>query len=190
MINNVLDLSKIEAGHYELSDESVDVGRIVDSCLGMLRLRAHKSGVAIDWSPDAGSAIIRADARAVRQIVLNLLTNAVKFTPEDGSVTVRLAFADNGDLVLVVADTGIGIGIEATALEYIGEPFRQADSSIVRQFGGTGLGLAICRKLIELHGGTLTIASQPGVGTTVRAVFPASRVIARRLLARSAAQRG
>jgi signal transduction histidine kinase len=188
MINNVLDLSKIEAGRYELNDERVDLGRIVDSSLGMLRLRARRAGVAIDWSIDAGSSIVRADPRAVRQIVLNLLTNAIKFTPAEGTVTVRLDFADNGDLALVVTDTGIGI--EEAALQYIGEPFRQADSSIVRQFGGTGLGLAICRKLIESHGGSLTIESEPGRGTSVRVIFPAARVIAREPLARNAAQPG
>ena len=181
MINNVLDLSKIEAGRYELSDEPVDIGVIVDSSLGMLRLRAHRTGVMIDRSSDAFSAVVRADIRAMRQIVLNLLTNAIKFTPAEGMVTVRLDFPDNGDVALVVTDTGIGI--EQAALKYIGEPFRQADSSIVRQFGGTGLGLAICRKLLDLHGGSLVIESQPGVGTTVRATFPAGRVMARQQLA-------
>ena len=177
MINNVLDLSKIEAGRYELSEEPVDIAGIVDSSLGMLRLRAHRNGVIIDWSSDAASAIVRADARAVRQVVLNLLTNAIKFTPAGGMVTVRLELADNGGVVLLVTDTGIGI--DKAALQHIGEPFRQADSSINRQFGGTGLGLAISRKLIELHGGSLLIDSTPGVGTTVRAIVPADRVIAR-----------
>ncbi len=181
MINNVLDLSKIEAGRYELSDEPVDIGVIVDSSLGMLRLRAHRTGVLIDRSSDDQSAVVRADVRAIRQIVLNLLTNAIKFTPAEGVVSVRLDFPHNGDVALVVSDTGIGI--EKAALKYIGEPFRQADSSIVRQFGGTGLGLAICRKLIELHGGSLAIESKPGVGTTVTATFPAGRVIARQQLA-------
>ena len=188
MLNNVLDLSKIEAERYEPNDEPVDIGLVVDSSLGMLRLRAHRTGVTIDRAGAAGSAIVRADARAVQQIVLNLLTNAIKFTPEKGVVTVRLEFVAHGDVALVVTDTGIGI--EKAALEYIGEPFRQADSSIVRQFGGTGLGLAICRKLIELHDGSLVIESQSGIGTTVRAIFPAERVIARQQLARSAEPSG
>jgi signal transduction histidine kinase len=188
MINNVLDFSKIEAGRYELSDEPVDLGLIVDSSLGMLRLRARRTGVAIDWSNDAGTAVVRADPRAVRQIVLNLLTNAVKFTPAEGTVSVRLEFLDDGNVGLAVIDTGIGM--EETALEYVGEPFRQADSSIARQFGGTGLGLAICRKLIESHGGLLVIESKAGHGTTVRVIFPATRVITRRQLSRSAIQAG
>jgi signal transduction histidine kinase len=188
MINNVLDFSKIEAGRYELGDEPVDLGLIVDGSLGMLRLRAHRSGVTIDWSLEVGSAIVRADARAVRQIVLNLLANAVKFTPAGGTVTVRLEFVDNGDLTLAVIDTGIGM--DEMALQYVGEPFRQADSSIVRQFGGTGLGLAICRKLIESHDGYLTIESKPGKGTTVRAIFPAVRVVTGRQLAGSTAHPG
>ena len=188
LINNVLDLSKIEAGRYELSDEAVDLGLIVNSSLGMLRLRARRTGVAIDWSNDAGTAVVRADPRAVRQIVLNLLTNAVKFTPAEGTVSVRLEFVDNGDVGLAVIDTGIGM--EETALEFVGEPFRQADSSIARQFGGTGLGLAICQKLIGSHGGSLVIESKVGHGTTVRVIFPADRVIARRQLTGSAVQTG
>ncbi len=188
MINNVLDLSKIEAGRYELIDEPVDIGAVVSSSLGMLRLRAHRSGVTIEWPNDTGSAILRADGQAVRQIVLNLLTNAIKFTPAAGTVTVRLESTGNGDLALVVSDTGIGI--EKSALEYLGEPFRQADSSIARQFGGTGLGLAICRKLIEMHGGSLTIESKAGVGTTVRAIFPTDRVMSSPQLAGREVQLG
>jgi signal transduction histidine kinase len=188
MINNVLDFSKIEAGRYEISDEAVDLGVIVDSSLGMLRLRARRTGVVIDWSNDGGSAVVRADPRAVRQIVLNLLTNAVKFTPAEGIVTVRLEFLDDGAVGLAVIDTGIGM--EETALEFVGEPFRQADSSIARQFGGTGLGLAICRKLIESHGGLLLIESKAGQGTTVHVIFPADRVIARRQLTGIAIQTG
>jgi signal transduction histidine kinase len=185
MINNVLDLSKIEAGRYELNDGPVNLGQLVDRGLGILRLRAHNGGVLIDWPADRCTAVIRADAHAVRQIVLNLLSNAIKFTPEGGTVSIRMEFADSGDLILSVIDTGIGI--DAAALAYIGEPFRQADSSIVRQFGGTGLGLTICRKLTEAHGGTLTIDSTTGRGTTVRVVFPASRIIFRQQLTSSAA---
>jgi signal transduction histidine kinase len=110
----------------------------------------------------------------VQQIILNLLTNAVKFTPTGGSVAVRTEDADGGALAVVVADTGIGM--DPAVLEAIGQPFAQADSSKSRKYGGAGLGLAICRKLIALHGGDLAIKSAPNDGTTVRVIFPASRV--------------
>ena len=118
--------------------------------------------------------------------MLNLLANAVKFTPADGVVTIRIEHAANGDLVLVVSDTGIGI--DPVALTSLCEPFVQADASIARRYGGTGLGLAISRKLVAMHGGALTIESAVGQGTTVRARFPASRVVANRLLEVASAQ--
>ena len=116
-----------------------------------------------------------ADGRAVRQIVLNLLTNAVKFTPSGGTVAIRGGRAANGDVMLAVVDTGIGIA--SSALASLGQPFTQADASISRTYGGTGLGLSISRKLAALHGGELTIESHPGLGTTVRVIFPAVRVL-------------
>jgi two-component system cell cycle sensor histidine kinase PleC len=106
------------------------------------------------------------------------LTNAVKFTPPGGAVSIRTEPASGGGIALVVADTGIGI--EPSALASLCEPFIQADTSISRTYGGTGLGLAISRKLAALHGGVLTIESAPGRGTTVRVTFPAERVIAKR----------
>jgi signal transduction histidine kinase len=172
MINDVLDLSKIEAGRYELVDETVELGMIVRSCIGMMRPRATDGGVGLDNTVNERIAV-RGDARALKQIVLNLLSNAVKFTPKGGVVTAGIEQTDEG-LALVVADTGIGIG--AAALQLLGQPFQQADAAIGRKFGGTGLGLAISRKLLVLHGGTLVIESTPGKGTTVRALLPRERV--------------
>ncbi len=188
VINDILDLSKIEAGRYELTDEPVDLSAVVQSCVGMVRLRAQEGRVRIDVAPAIADASVRADARAVKQVVLNLLANAVKFTPADGSVAIGVEWHDNGGLALVVRDTGIGI--DADALQSLCEPFQQADASIARKFGGTGLGLTICRRLLDLHGGTLSIESAAGQGTTVRAVFPASRVIGVPRLVRATAQSG
>ena len=174
MINDVLDLSKIEAGKYQLTDDAVGLAMVVRSCIAMLRLRANESGVRIENRVNGNHVTVRGDWRAVKQIVLNLLDNAVKFTPRDGLVALSMEQTDAG-VAVVVADTGIGI--EAAVVESLGQPFCQADASISRKFGGSGLGLAICRKLLNLHGGSLTIASTPGEGTTVRATFPHERII-------------
>jgi PAS domain S-box-containing protein len=174
MINDVLDLSKIEAGRYELATEMVELGTVVRCCIGMLKLRANDGGVRIDNAAIGMRVALRADGRALKQIVLNLLSNAVKFTPNGGVVSLRIEHADEG-VALVVTDTGIGI--DGAALQSLCQPFQQADASISRKFGGTGLGLAISRKLLALHGATLTIESTLGRGTTVRANFPPERII-------------
>jgi len=119
--------------------------------------------------------VLHADARAVKQILLNILSNAVKFTPPDGHVTVAAGQTQDGGVALTVTDTGIGM--DEKALRHIAEPFYQADSSISRKYGGSGLGLAICSKLMNLHGGTLEFSSRAGGGTTVRAFFPRERVL-------------
>ena len=174
MINDVLDLSKIEAGRYDLANEIVELGMVVRSCIGMLRPRANEGGVRIENRLDGNRIAVRGDARALKQIVLNLLSNAVKFTPQGGVASLHIEHSGEA-LALVVTDTGIGI--DAAALESLGQPFQQADASIGRNFGGSGLGLAISRKLLTLHGGALTIESEPGHGTTVRAVLPRERIV-------------
>jgi signal transduction histidine kinase len=175
VINDVLELSRIEAGRYDLADDRVDPAIVARTCVGMLRLRAEEGGVRVDCAIPEADAVLCADRRAVRQIVINLLSNAVKFTASGGTVTLRTERVANGDVAFAVADTGIGI--DPAALASLCEPFTQADASIGRTYGGSGLGLAITRKLVMLHGGTLAIESVPGQGTTVRAIFPASRVI-------------
>ena len=159
MINDVLDLSKIEAGRYELAEETVELGMVVRSCIGMLKPRSDEGGVQIENRVNGVRVAVRGDGRALKQIVLNLLSNAVKFTPRGGVVSLHVEFTAEA-MALVVTDTGIGI--DAAALRSLGQPFQQADASIGRRFGGTGLGLAISRKLLGLHGGTLTIESVPG----------------------------
>ncbi len=174
MINDLLDLSKIEAGRYELSDDVVEIGRLVRSCIAMLKPRATEGGVQIDNRTAVLGVALRADTRAMKQVVLNVLSNAVKFTPRDGLVSIGIERSYAG-LTLVVTDTGIGI--DPSVQSMLCQPFRQADASISRKFGGTGLGLAICQKLLALHGATLKLDSTQGQGTTVRMTFPAERIV-------------
>jgi len=177
VINEVLELARIEAGRYTLADDRFDLSIAVRACLGMVRLQAEAKQIELRCNVADREIILRADNKAVRQILLNLLTNAVKFTPNGGQVAVDCERSRSGDVILTVTDTGIGI--DATVLNSLGEPFTQADASISRTYGGSGLGLSICRKLASLHGGEMTIASTPGVGTAVRVRFPAVRVVPR-----------
>ena len=176
LINNVLDMSKIEMGRYVLNEENVDLDHVVRECTGMLTARAIERQVTIG-SGDFYGIHLRADRLAVKQIVLNLLANAVKFTQPGGRVRIGASMAPDGAFRLVVADTGIGIG--ESALPHLCEPFFQADASSSRAHGGTGLGLAICAKLARLHGGNLHIESRRGQGTTVSVRFPSERVVPR-----------
>lgn len=175
LINDVLDLSRIDTDRYEVTDDNVDLNVVARACGGLVRKQAEANQVRVDC--EIADAVILADRRAVKQITLNLLANAVKFTPAGGAVTIRAEPLANGDLALVVADTGIGI--DSSALASLGEPFAQVDTSLRRKYGGTGLGLTISRKLAVMHGATLTIESELGRGTIVRVNFPAERVVRR-----------
>jgi two-component system cell cycle sensor histidine kinase PleC len=175
LINDVLELSRIEAGRYELAENNVDLGAVSRSCLAMIRSVANKSEVRVECAIPIRTAVVRGDQRSIKQVMLNLLTNAVKFTRAGGNVSVGIERGTDGTIALVVADTGIGIDPEA--LPRLGKPFVQADASTSRRYGGSGLGLAISFRLVELHGGTLTIKSAVGQGTSVRVTFPESRVM-------------
>jgi signal transduction histidine kinase len=176
LINEVLDLSKIEAGRYDFVEENLDLGQLVRRCAAMVSPRAREGGVTVQ-GVDSISGTVSGDRRAIRQVLLNVLGNAVKFTPPGGSVSLSIDRRDEGSLALAIADTGIGI--QPAALDTLCEPFRQADASISRRFGGTGLGLAISRKLLALHDAALEIESRPEEGTIVRIVFPKARIVAR-----------
>ncbi|MCW2245474.1 PAS domain S-box-containing protein [Azospirillum fermentarium] len=176
LINDVLDMSKLEAGRYVLDERPIDVAELLGGCLTVASVAADQGRVTLDSVVPPALPFLCGDERAVRQVVLNLLSNAVKFTPEGGRVTLSAGLTADGDLIIAVEDTGIGI--EADALARITEPFQQADTSIARRFGGTGLGLAISSSLMELHGGALTFASTVGQGTTVTMRFPGVRVMA------------
>ena len=175
VINDVLELSRIEAGRCDLADDKVHLTTVVRTCLRIVRPVAEQGQVQLDSAMADPDVLLRADLRAMKQILLNLLTNAVKFTPAGGAASVRTELAANGDIVLVVADTGIGI--DPSKITQLCQPFTQADASISRTYGGSGLGLAISHKLVMLHGGTLTIESAPNRGTTVWITFPAARVL-------------
>jgi len=169
LIGDVLDMSRIEADRYELSLDEFDVRDIADICAKMMRLRATEQGVTL--YVDAGDAPIQvnADRKALRQILLNLLSNAVKFTPEGGAV-VLMACAEGPDLVMAVGDSGVGISEDEIAR--LGQPYAQSQSGRDSAERSSGLGLVLVRQLAELHGGSMTIESQAGEGTTVTVRLP------------------
>ena len=173
LINDILDLSKIEAGRMVLEHETVDAQALFDNAISVVKEAAMKGGVELEVDLDASVEAFQADGRKLRQIIYNLLANAVKFTPAGGTVRLegrRVAEQDSEMLELVVADTGIGI--PAADLERIFMPFEQADGSIGRKYEGTGLGLSLVRKLAELHSGTVRAESEPGHGSRFAVRIP------------------
>jgi signal transduction histidine kinase len=168
LINDVLDMSKIEAGRYTIHPEPLDAAEMLRTCERLVRVRASEAGVALGIAA-AQELPLHADARALKQILLNLLTNAIKFTPSGGSVSLS-AGRENEGIIFRVADTGCGIPAED--LPRIGRRFEQVDNALTRKGEGTGLGLALCRALAELHGGTLSLESTVGVGTIVTVWIP------------------
>ena len=175
IINNVLDMSKVEAGQYQLYEAAVDLRDVARASIAILSGRAREQGLSLELAIDPALPCVMADERTLRQVLLNLLSNAVKFTPHGGRVTVTGSVRPNGDLALHVQDTGIGIAAEA--LDLVMEPFRQANGSFSREYEGTGLGLTISKNFVELHGGKLAIESEVGAGTTVSVILPAFRVM-------------
>ena len=168
LINDVLDMSKIEADRYELALEPLDVREPVQAALRIVRMQADEAGVKLRAALPAQPIDADADRRAVKQIVLNLVSNAIKFTPVDGSVTVAMEAKDK-DIILIVADTGVGISEED--LKRVGRPYEQAGDP-GRRSQGTGLGLSLVRAFAELHGGEMTIESRLGAGTAVTVRLP------------------
>jgi two-component system cell cycle sensor histidine kinase PleC len=175
LINDLLDLSKIEAGKFELREDACDLPEIVESAAHVVSERAAKAGVAIELQL-APLPLVRADYRKVKQILLNLLSNAVKFTPAGGSIRVVASVGTAGGVTLAVADSGIGI--PPHQLQTVLEPFTQVENIMTRTHAGTGLGLPLCKSLIELHGGALAIESEVGGGTVVTIAFPKERSLA------------
>ena len=171
LINDILDLSKIEAGRMELELTDFDLPAAIDNALTLIRERAGRRGIALHQSVDPRLSQIRADERKVKQVLLNLLSNAVKFTPEGGRIDVRARLAD-GSIEIAVTDTGIGITAEDQ--DTVFEEFRQVGTSD-KKAEGTGLGLALCRKFVELHGGRIRVESDPGHGSTFAFTLPLNR---------------
>jgi signal transduction histidine kinase len=177
LINDVLDISKVECGKLDLHEETVDLAEIIDGCIRLMRERAEAAQISLTAEVAAPLPQLWADDRRIKQVVLNLVSNAVKFTPAGGSVSVR-ASADKDGLRFAVSDSGIGM--DAAGIELALRPFGQVDSSLARKYSGTGLGLPLSKAIAELHGGTLEIASRPGEGTVVTVALPPHRIIAKR----------
>ena len=169
LINDILDLSKVESGHMELDLEEFDAPAALESAMTLVRERAQRHGVALELVVGKGVGEFRADPRKFKQIVLNLLTNAVKFTPDGGRVTVQ-ADALEGGLTVSIIDTGIGIAQTDQAVVF--DEFRQVGRHYTNKQEGTGLGLALSKRFVELHGGTLTLQSELGQGSTFTFTMP------------------
>jgi len=169
LINDVLDLTKIEAGRMDLDLARVSLEDILQSGMTMHGEHASRAGIALGLRVDPAEIVLTADERKVRQVVFNLLSNAIKFTPRNGRVDVSGRLGD-GIVEVAVSDTGPGIA--PADLERIFEEFDQGGGTAARDAGGTGLGLPLSRKFIELHGGRLWVESTPGAGSTFRFTLP------------------
>ena len=176
LINDILDLSKIEANQFELNDDIVDITEAWQAVRSILQGNVAAAELELEDEVSESLPKLRADNRAFRQILINLLSNAVKFTPEGGRITVKAEIDGAGCFVFNVTDTGIGIAEQDLAA--VLQPFKQVDSSLARKYEGTGLGLPLTQRLVEMHDGRMEIRSNLGVGTSVQITLQPDRVIA------------
>ena len=175
VINDIIELARAEAGRLELNEEAADLGEAVTSVLRIMRERAMRGRVQLSADLPDDLPPVQADPRKLRQILTNLVSNAIKFTHEDGIVTIAARIeGETGDLLLQVIDTGIGIAADDIPTAF--KPFGQIDARLSRQYEGTGLGLPLTKVMVEMHQGRITIDSAVGIGTTVTVRLPASRV--------------
>jgi signal transduction histidine kinase len=172
IINDILDIAKVEAGKLELRQNQIQVADLFASCSRLMGERATSAGVALHIEMPADVPDLVADDTRLRQILLNLLSNAIKFTPSGGRVILRADVGDNGQCGLHVTDTGIGMTEQE--ISHAMQPFTQIDNSLSRRFEGTGLGLPLTKALVELHSGELRLRSERGVGTTASILLPQS----------------
>lgn len=170
VVNTMLDMSKLEAGRYELMMEPFPIADAIATCEGMLGLQARQKGLTLTSRIQRDIGEVVADQRAVQQILINLAGNAIKFTEQGGAITMDASLED-GMLKLTVSDTGIGIAADKIA--FLGQPFMQVQNEYTRRYEGTGLGLALVKGLVELHGGSFAISSRAGEGTSVTILLPA-----------------
>ena len=175
LINDILDLSKVESGADELDEENIDIPEIANAIMKLVMGLARTGNVELELDVSDDIPLLHADERKVKQILLNLLSNAIKFTPGGGKVTLNIWSRAESGYVFQVLDTGVGIAFEDIPKALA--PFQQIDSGLNRRHKGTGLGLPLTKSLIELHGGYLDLQSEVGVGTTVTVRFPAERVV-------------
>ena len=174
LINDILDLSKVEAGKADLDEEAVDVRKVIRSCMTLLSERAESGAVKLVADVPADLPTLLADERKLKQILVNLLSNAVKFTNPGGTVTIKTWARPESGFIIQVIDSGIGMALDDIPKAL--EPFSQIDSKLDRKYEGTGLGLPLTKSLIELHSGSFDLQSKIGIGTTATVRFPAERV--------------
>jgi two-component system cell cycle sensor histidine kinase PleC len=175
LINEILDLSRVEAGRYELREESVSLANVVEDCRHLLSLRAKNRSLVVNETIEPNLPRLWVDERAMRQVTLNLLTNAIKFTPQGGTITIKVGWTAQGGQYISIRDTGPGIPAEE--IPVIMSSFGRGSLAQKNADEGSGLGLPIVKGLIELHGGTFTIKSEVRVGTEVIVVMPPERVM-------------
>ncbi len=175
VINDILDVAKIEAGKLELLEDATDPLKLAVSVQRLMIERAENAGLKLKLSLPSKLPMLHADQRKLKQVLINLLANSVKFTPAGGIVELAGGVNDDGDFEFIVMDTGIGMSEEDIPKAF--EPFAQIDSTLSRQFDGTGLGLPAAQGLVKLHGGELEMTSNPGKGTSVKCVLPGSRIL-------------
>jgi len=175
VINEILDLARIDAGKLELREEAIDPRQVIDSCITLVKDRVDTGLLRLSTKIEDDVCRVMADRTRLTQILLNLLSNATKFTELGGFITVAARHAQGGGFEFEVRDTGLGM--TAAEIEIALEPFGQVDAGLTRRHQGTGLGLPLARKLTELHGGSLLIDSEKGRGTTVIVALPSTRVI-------------
>jgi signal transduction histidine kinase len=176
IINDILDLSKAEAGKIDLAEDVFDLRDVMRSVRQLTAGRVHAADLTQDIQLPEDLPPLCGDERKTKQVLLNLITNSVKFTPAGGSITISARWEVEAGLAITVSDTGIGI--PEADLDRVLKPFEQVDSSLSRQHQGTGLGLPLVKAIMELHGGRLELKSELGVGTQVTVVFPPERVLA------------
>jgi signal transduction histidine kinase len=174
LINEILDLSKLEAGQFELHEEAIDIRDAINGCLRLVETQAERGKIRLSSAIEEGIPRVRADDRRLRQVLINLLSNAVKFTPEGGRVWLS-CFRRGNQLAIAISDSGIGMAPEDIPKAL--EPFGQIDSKISRKYEGTGLGLPLAKHLVEVHSGTLAVESRINAGTTVTILLPRERLI-------------
>ncbi|HEY2836332.1 MAG TPA: ATP-binding protein [Rhizomicrobium sp.] len=181
LINDILDLSKAEAGKFDLNSEDVAPGDLIAECLKLMRGRAVNAKLSLTHGASGTMPNLLVDRLRLKQILLNLLSNAVKFTPPGGAIRISTEMDAEGRMIIAVSDTGIGIAPDMIQVAL--EPFRQISSPFARNAEGTGLGLSLAKALMESHGGQLQLDSALNLGTTARLVFPVARVLKQQLMA-------
>jgi len=175
IVSDLLDMARIEVGRYRVEPERVRIGRLGDEIATIVHGMAAAARIAIDRTGLDPALTVEVDRRAIKQVLLNLLSNALRHTPEGGRIALSAERRADGALEIAVADTGCGI--EPERLDAMFEPFQRSTAHVARQQGGVGLGLWISRELVRLHGGDLTLASRPGQGTTATIVLPGDRIV-------------